>query len=537
MNIILPVLGGLALFLYGMNLMGNGLQKVAGSRLKSIVGALTKNKYLGVLVGALVTMVIQSSSATTVMVIGFVNAGIMNLNQAVGVIIGANLGTTITGQIIAFNIDSLIPIALTIGIILTFIGKRDNIKDTGEIFIGFGILFLGMHTMSDGLDPLTEMPWFTDAILKLNNPIIGIPVGIGLTTAVQSSSASIGLLEALGKQGLIGISQAFPVLFGDNIGTTTTALISTVGANKNAKRAAIIHLLFNVIGTIIFMFLLRKPVEYLVIQLSPDNVARQIANAHTIFNLTNVIIQLPFSDYLVKAAYLIVPGDSTDEERVGQFLDNRILETPSIAIIQAKKEVVHMGSLVIDNLNVVKNAILMNDSNNRELLKEIYNREKDINQLEQEIIEYLVMLSNKNLSEDQNTQVFIMQDAINDLERMGDHIVNVTNLLEIIQSDELDFSDLANEEFEDMINMTREIVEKAMYAFENDDEKVALEALKIEDKIDDAEKSYRHNHIRRINKGICAPSVGVNFLDMISNLERISDHCVNISNYVLKREI
>src|SRR5699024_2778077 len=242
MKIIIPVIGGLALFLYGMNLMGNGLQKVAGSRLKSIVGALTKNKYIGVLVGVVVTMVIQSSSATTVMVIGFVNAVIMNLSQEVGVIIGANLGTTVTGQIIYFNINSLLPIAIAVGVLLGFISKKDNIKDAGEIFIGFGLLFLGMQTMSDGLNPLTEMPWFTDAILKLNNPIIGIPVGIGLTTAVQSSSASIGLLEALGKQGLIGISQAFPVLFGDNIGTTTTALISTVGASKNAKRAGIIHL-------------------------------------------------------------------------------------------------------------------------------------------------------------------------------------------------------------------------------------------------------------------------------------------------------
>ncbi|NMB09640.1 MAG: Na/Pi cotransporter family protein [Tissierellia bacterium] len=537
MKIIIPVIGGLALFLYGMNLMGNGLQKVAGSRLKSIVGALTKNKYIGVLVGVVVTMVIQSSSATTVMVIGFVNAGIMNLSQAVGVIIGANLGTTVTGQIIAFNINSLIPIAIAVGVLLGFISKKDNIKDAGEIFIGFGLLFLGMQTMSDGLNPLTEMPWFTDAILKLNNPIIGIPVGIGLTTAVQSSSASIGLLEALGKQGLIGISQAFPVLFGDNIGTTTTALISTVGASKNAKRAGIIHLLFNVVGTIIFMFILRKPVEYLVVRISPGNVARQIANAHTIFNLINVAIQLPFSGYLVKAAYFLVPGDDKDEQKVAQYLDNRILETPSIAIIQAKKEVVHMGSIVLDNLNTVKNAILMSDAKNVKILKEIYDREKNINQLEQEIIEYLVQLSNKNLSEEQNTQVFIMQDAINDLERMGDHIVNVTNLLEIIQKDELDFSDLANEEFENMINMTREIVEKAMYAFENDDDKVALEALEIEDKIDEAEKVYRHNHIRRINKGICVPSIGVNFLDMISNLERISDHCVNISNYVLKREI
>ena len=290
MDIIIPVIGGLALFLYGMNVMSEGLQKVAGRRLQSYIEIFTKNRFIGVIVGCVVTMIIQSSSATTVMVVGFVNAGIMTLPQSVGIIIGANLGTTITGQIIALNITEFAPIAIAIGVVFWLFSKKKKVKDLSEILIGFGILFMGMGMMSGGLKPLSNIYWFKNGVLILNNPYLGMPIEIVLTTIVQSSSASIGLLEALGKTGLINMNQAFPLLFGSNIGTTTTALISSMGAGKNAKRAAFIHFLFNFIGTIIFMLFLRIPVQRFVVWATPGDVAKQIANSHTLFNFINIKI-------------------------------------------------------------------------------------------------------------------------------------------------------------------------------------------------------------------------------------------------------
>ncbi len=300
MDIFLSVAGGLGLFLYGMSLMGDGLQKVAGSKLKKLIEVLTNNRIMGVFIGTLVTMIVQSSSATTVMVIGFVNAGIMSLSQAVGVIMGANVGTTITAQLIAFNLTEYAPLAVAIGVGIWLAASKKKSKNIAEILIGFGILFIGMDMMGSGLKPLGDMPVFTNIIVSLRNPALGMLVGLVLTTIVQSSSASIGLLQALAGQGLLDMGIAFPILFGENIGTTTTALISSIGANKTAKRAAIIHFLFNLIGTILFMTLLKSAIETLVIRISPNDVQRQIANAHSFFNIINVIIQLPFANLLVK---------------------------------------------------------------------------------------------------------------------------------------------------------------------------------------------------------------------------------------------
>ncbi len=351
MDIAIPVLGGLGLFLYGMNLMGMGLQKAAGEKLKRLIEILTNNRIMGVIVGALVTMVIQSSSATTVMVIGFVNAGIMDLNQAVGVIMGANIGTTVTAQLIAFDLVAYAPLAVTIGVAVWLMSSRKRYKNTAEILIGFGILFIGMEMMSGGLKPLAGNPRFASIMIGLKDPFLGVLVGMGLTTILQSSSASIGLLQALASQGLISLDIAFPLLFGDNIGTTTTALISSIGTNKTAKRAAVIHFLFNLVGTIVFMTILRKPVEAVVLKISPNSIQRQIANAHTLFNIVNVLIQIPFAGLLVKAAEKLVPGEDGEMEVGGvKYLDQRIIETPSIALGQATKEVLRMGTIVENNL-------------------------------------------------------------------------------------------------------------------------------------------------------------------------------------------
>lgn len=402
MDIALPVLGGLGLFLYGMNLMGMGLQKAAGERLKRLIEVLTNNRLMGVLVGTLVTMVIQSSSATTVMVIGFVNAGLMSLGQAVGVIMGANIGTTITAQLIAFKITDYAPLAIAIGVGIWIATSKKKAKNMAEILIGFGILFIGMDMMGNGLKPLADNPVFSNIMINLNNPVLGMLVGLGLTTILQSSSASIGLLQALAGQGLIDINIAFPILFGDNIGTTTTALISSVGANKTAKRAAIIHFLFNFIGTVIFMTLLRQPIQDFVLKISPNDIQRQIANAHTFFNIVNTAIQLPFASLLVKAAEAIVPGTDEREKPASIFLDERIIETPSIALGQSHKEIIRMGELVSENLSNARIALL-NDK--YEIVEGVLKREQLINKIEKEITEYLVRLSNASLTDEQHREL------------------------------------------------------------------------------------------------------------------------------------
>ncbi|MGN9165070.1 Na/Pi cotransporter family protein [Tissierellaceae bacterium HCP3S3_D8] len=532
MDIALPVLGGLALFLYGMNIMGASLEKAAGKKLNRLIEVLTTNRFMAVIVGALVTMVVQSSSATTVMVIGFVNAGLMTLSQAVGVIMGANIGTTITAQIIALNLADYAPIAVAIGVALWIGSSKTKIQNIAEIFIGFGILFIGMDMMSSGLKPLANNPMFSNLILSLRNPVMGALAGLLITTVVQSSSASIGLLQALAGEGLIGIDIAFPILFGENIGTTTTALLSSIGANINAKRAAIIHFLFNLIGTIIFMTLLRYPVEWLVKIISPTNVQSQIANAHTLFNVINVIIQFPFMGFLVRAAEWLAPGGEEVEMEASIYLDSRILETPSIALGQANKEVLRMGDLVLQNL-ALSRIVLADEKYDG--IEEVYEREKLINKIEREITEYLVKLSNEPLSDSQHSEVNTLLYIINDIERVGDHVENVVELSQDKLEKNLEFSKFAVEGLHEMFDKCQEAFTKAMEAFEFGNRELVNQVMALEEEVDILEKKNRADHINRLNKMECQTEPGIIFLDAISNLERVSDHSLNISMYVLDK--
>lgn len=532
MDIALPVLGGLGLFLYGMNIMGMGLQKVAGNKLKKLIEVLTNNRIMGVLVGALVTMIVQSSSATTVMVIGFVNAGIMTLTQAVGVIMGANIGTTVTAQLIAFNLTDYAPIAVIVGVALWLSSSKKKSKNIAEILIGFGILFIGMDMMGGGLKPLVDNPGFTNIMVKLNNPILAALVGLGLTTIVQSSSASIGLLQALASQGLITMNIAFPILFGENIGTTTTAMISSIGANKTAKRAAIIHFLFNLVGTIIFMTVLRMPIQNLVMKMSPNDIPRQIANAHSLFNIINVLIQLPFAGLLVKAAEFLVPGEDVKEGEA-KFLDDRILETPSIALGLADKEVVRMSEMVLDNLKKSEIALI---EGNAEEMEIVVDQEQHINTLEKEITEYLVKLSKAPLSSDQHSHLNNLIYIVNDIERVGDHAENIAELAELKAKDDLNFTEDAIEELEVMFSKCEDGFKKAIQSFNEENISLSKDVLEIEAEVNKLEKRNRKNHIDRLNNGQCLTGPGVLFLDAISNLERISDHSSNIAMYVLDEE-
>lgn len=530
MEIAFGVLGGLGLFLYGMNLMGTGLQKAAGEKLKKLIEVLTSNRLMGVIVGTIVTMVVQSSSATTVMVIGFVNAGLMTLNQAVGVIMGANIGTTVTAQLIAFKLTDYAPIVVAIGVAIWLFSSKKKNKEIAEILIGFGILFIGMDFMSNYLKPLADSPVFIDILSSLRNPALGIMVGFGLTTILQSSSASIGLLLALAGQGLVDITIALPILFGENIGTTTTALISSVGANKNAKKAALMHFLFNVIGTIIFILILQKPVQILVTRFSPGDIQRQIANAHTLFNITNVLIQFPFAGFLVLAANKLIKGKEDEEIQGLKYLDTRIIQTPSIAVGQASKEVLRMGKLVKENLRTAIESFYLKDE---KLTHKVFEQEKKINEIEKGITQYLVELSNAPLTDEQQATVTTLFHAINDIERVGDHADNIAELSQERIDSKLWFTDTALEDLQIMFDKVEEIFSKSLLAFKTADTDIAKDIITLEEQIDTMEKQYRENHIKRLNAHTCEPNSGIVFLDMISNLERIADHSLNIIMYIL----
>lgn len=531
MDIILPVIGGLGLFLYGMNLMGDALQKAAGTRLRKLIEVLTNNRFMGVLVGIVVTMIVQSSSATTVMVIGFVNAGLMTLTQAVGVIMGANVGTTVTAQLIALDITKYAPIAIALGVAIWIATPKKKHKDSAEILIGVGILFVGMEMMSTGLAPLSDMPVFVTMMSNLNNPIIGMIVGIILTTVFQSSSAAIGLLQALAGQGLITMNMAFPVLFGENIGTTTTGLISSLGANKTAKRAAIIHFLFNLVGTLIFMLFLRIPIQAIVTRISPLDVRKQVANAHTLFNIINLLIQFPFAGLLVKTAKLLVPGEDKADLSATIYLDERIIETPSIALGLVNKEVYRMGDLALNNL-ILANEVFTDE--NYKGIEKVYEQEQLINKIEREITEYLIKLARASLSENQQAEVNILFYTINDIERVGDHVENIVELSEYKLNNDLKFTDGAREELHEMFEACIAAFTKTLIALETQDDILAREVLVIEDKVDMLEARNRASHIDRLSKNECQAGTGVVFLDAISNLERVADHSVNIVTYILE---
>ncbi|MEW9123521.1 MAG: Na/Pi cotransporter family protein [Thermotaleaceae bacterium] len=537
MKIIIGLIGGLGLFLYGMKIMGDGLEKTAGDRLKQLIEILTNNRVMGVLVGTLVTMVLQSSSATTVMVIGFVNAGVMKLTQAVGVIMGANIGTTVTAQLVSFKLMDYAPIAVAIGVGIWLFTDNRKTKNIAEIFIGFGILFIGMDAMSDAMKPLREYEGFHALLISfgedtLIDSLFGILAGFALTAIIQSSSASIGILIALASQGLLPIEAALPILFGDNIGTCVTAMLSSISANKTAKRAAFIHLLFNIIGTILFVFILKKPVIYLVTSMTPGDAARQIANAHTLFNITNMLIQLPFAGVLVYIAKKIIPEqEGEEEESVGiKYLDDRILESPSIALGQTVKEVLHMGHLAQESYQKSMEAFFTKEE---KIAHEVFKLESAINHLEREIAAYLVKLSNTSLSSQQHEMVDGLFNTINDMERVGDHADNLAELAIYRIENKLIFSDEAIKELEMMHERVLKSYKQALLALKTGDINIAKRVIEREGEIDHLEKHLRASHIARLNKQQCSAGAGVIFLDIISNLERIGDHANKIAFAVI----
>ncbi|SCH72143.1 MULTISPECIES: Na/Pi cotransporter family protein [unclassified Romboutsia] len=533
MSIAISILGGLGLFLYGMNLMAQGLQNSAGNKLKKIIGLLTSNVVMGVLVGTVVTAIIQSSSATTVMVVGFVNAGIMTLNQAIGVIMGANIGTTVTAQLVSFKLEGLAPISLGIGIILYLFSKKASVKNIAEILLGFGILFTGMEFMKDAVKPLAEYKGFTDALISFGHrPVLGLLLGFAITGIVQSSSASMGMLIALAAQGLIPLSSALPILYGDNIGTCVTSLISSIGASRNAKRAAIMHLLFNIIGSLLFLLILNRPITYIVTRIDPTDAARQIANAHTLFNLINVAILLPFSKYIVKLAMLVVPDNNDkNDEKSTKYLDERMLETPSIALGNTVKEIMRMGDIAKICLSSSMDGFVNKSDKSIKIALE---NEETINVLQKSILNYLLNLSKTSLPNNLVESVDGLFNTVNDIERIGDHSENIAELAQTAISEDLDLSNEGVEEISHMYDLVFENLKGALKLIDEEDTYLANEILEREDEVNKIEKSIRVNHIYRLNNDKCEVDSGILYIDLISNLERISDHCANIAKRVLE---
>ncbi|MCT4618878.1 MAG: Na/Pi cotransporter family protein [Marinisporobacter sp.] len=536
MKIFFELLGGLGLFLYGMTIMGDGLEKSAGDKMKRIIEVLTNNRIMAVLVGGLVTMIIQSSSATTVMVVGFVNAGIMNLVQATGVIMGANIGTTVTAQIASLKLTAIAPIVVGLSVGVWLFTSNKKVKNIAEIFIGFGILFIGMDFMKHAVKPLREYEGFRTMLLSFGkgtftDSLMAIFAGFFITAVVQSSSATTGILIALASEGLLPIEASLPIIFGTNIGTCVTAMLSSIGANRTAKRAAFIHFMFNILGTLVFMVFFKNITIHIVKQVTTD-AARQLANAHTLFNISNTLLLLPFAGMLVNLANRVLPMkdfEMTDQRGI-QYLDERMLETPSVAIIQVIKETLNMGKLALESYEKSMEAFL---ENSEKIANETFKIEKVINSMEREIAEYLVKLSNTNLSAKQHEIVNGLFNTINDIERVGDHADNLAELAIYRVDNKLNFSEQATEELKSMHERVVKSYNQAIYALKTGDLNMARKILEREGEIDHMEKSLRASHIERLNKQLCTPKSGIVFLDIISNLERIADHASNIALAVM----
>lgn len=541
---ILTLIGGLALFLYGMNAMGDGLAKVSGGKLEKILENLTSNPIKAVLLGAGVTAVIQSSSATTVMVVGFVNSGIMKLSQAVGVIMGANIGTTITSWILSltgiqsdnfiiqmFKPTSFSPVLAIVGVIFILFINDSKKKDIGSIFIGFAILMYGMDMMSSAVKPLAEVPEFTNLLLKFSNPLLGVVAGALLTAVIQSSSASVGILQALCLTGAVPFSAAIPIIMGQNIGTCITAILSAIGAKKNAKRAAAVHLYFNLIGTVIFMtafYLINAVVGFSFFHQAATPAG--IAIIHSVFNVTATIILLPFAKGLEKLACLTIRDKKEDvvvsaEDREFMILEPRFLEKPAFAVEQSRNAARKMAE---ESHNALFTALSLVDKYSEEGVERVENMEAKVDRYEDELGTYLVKLSHKDISEADSHSLSIMLHCIGDFERISDHAVNIMESAQELYEKGLKFSENAKKDLEVLGQAVEDIVNTAYEVFDKQDMKLAEKIEPLEEVIDELSKEVKRRHVQRLRNGECTIEMGFILSDITTCLERVADHCSNI---------
>ena len=542
---VLSMIGGLALFLFGMHVMGESLTKASGGRLEKILEKLTSNKLLAVVLGAGVTAIIQSSSATTVMVVGFVNSGIMKLSQAVGVIMGANVGTTITAWLLSlvglegdslivqlFKPESFTPILALFGVILLMFSKKEKNHDIGSILLGFAVLMFGMSTMSEAVEPLADVPEFTAILTTFTNPVLGVLAGTALTAIIQSSSASVGILQALSVTGVIDYRMALPIIMGQNIGTCITAMISSIGTTKNARRAALIHLYFNIIGSTVFLVLFYTANAFMKFAFldEPAN-ALGIAVIHSIYNIFATCILLPFSDGLVKLSCLTI-RDSAEEAKLNaaesdfQVLDARFLDTPPIATAQCKNVAVEMAEICKKGLFQAMDLLKKYDEDK---LQEVCRMESLVDRYEDELGNYLVKLSSRSLTEKDSLTISMLLHCIGDFERISDHAVNIAQSAKEMYEKELKFSKKAEEEIVIFSALIQEIVSTSVQVFETEDVKLAKEVEPMEEVVDGLNDEIKKRHIRRLRKGKCTIELGFSLSDITTNYERIADHCSNIA--------
>ena len=549
-KLIFWVLGGLGLFLFGMLHMSDALQKGAGDRMKRVLSLLTRNRFVGVGVGALVTGVIQSSSATTVMLVGFVNAGLVAFRDVVSVVMGANIGTTVTGQIIAFPIQQYALPAIAIGLAMTMMARRRAVKLWGQVILGFGILFLGLNTMTAVFEPIKNGQTFQGLFISLGRyPLLGLLAGAAVTMILQSSSATVAMTMALAATGLIDVQAAVPLVLGENIGTTITAWIASTHTSLAARRTARAHFAFNALGAAYMLagiYLLKVdgvPIYYKLVDfftqghlyrasdelLFTGNTARFVANSHTIFNVFNVLVFLPLLPLLVKVAELMVPGKEEVDQARPRYLEEHLLATPAIALSQATKEIVRMAGIARDAVQHSTTAFIEGDKN---LPDQVRKEEEAVDGLQHEITKYLVALSQRALDPHTAQELPVLLHTVNDLERVGDHAVNIVELAERKRDRKLAFTDKALSELEDMHQVVDEMAQATTAALENEDKDAAAEALTHEERLNKLQRNLRKNHVARMEKGKCDALSGIVFIDMVDNYEKIGDHLTNIAQAV-----
>lgn len=546
---VLSMVGGLALFLYGMHIMGEGLEKMSGGKLERVLEKLTSNRFMAVLLGAGVTAVIQSSSATTVMVVGFVNSGIMKLNQAIGIIMGANIGTTATAWLLSLSSingdgfvmqllkpSSFSPILAIIGIFMILFSKKDKKKDLGSILIGFAILMFGMDTMSNAVKPLANVPEFTNILTMFTNPVLGLIMGAIVTAVIQSSSASVGILQALCVTGAIKFGNAFPIIMGQNIGTCITAILSSIGAGRDAKRAAAVHLYFNVIGTTLFMLAfygLNAAFNFTFLDSTID--AAQIATIHTTFNLITTAVLAPFGNVLEKLAIKTIKDTPHDTEVDKQFLmlDERFLDVPGYAIMQCKNVSISMAARAKEAVNLALNLIDKYDENTANKIIEL---EDEVDKFEDRLGTYLVKISGKHLNAEEGHTVSMLLHSLNDFERISDHAINILEAYKELNDKGISFSEIGIEEIKTYSNAVKEILDITTKSFDNMDKVEATYVEPLEAVIDDLNFIIKEKHIERLKTGECTTELGFVLSDLSTSFERIADHCSNLAIYVLQAD-
>ena len=530
-EIILGLMGGLGLFLYGMRLMSDSLEQAAGARMRAILEFFTKTPLRGIIVGTLFTAVIQSSSACTVMVVSFVNSGLMDLYQAAGVIMGANIGTTVTSQLISFNLSALAPAIVMAGIILVMISKKVKVQRVGEVLLGFGILFMGLNTMSSSMAVLRESPQVVEIMGSLNGHFAALIVGLVVTAVLQSSSATVGIVLLLANQGLLDMRICFFIILGCNIGACVSALLAGLNGKRDAKRAAMIHLLFNILGTIIMYVALTvalEPITHFIEFVSGSNPGREVANAHTLIKIVEVLILAPFIKQIVKMTGWVVRGkEETEEEGFHlQYIGEKSVYSPTTAVFDAIREMERMGHMAISNLERAMNALVTLDEQE---IEQVYQVERQIDYLNHEITSYLVKVNGTTLPADDAKSIGGLFHVVNDIERIGDHAENIADAAEARLKQNIGFSESAKRELSSMLDMVIKITTYALDMFSSNNQEHMQEILDLENQVDETERELQESHIQRLTRGECTASAGMMFSDIISGLERVSDHATNIA--------